>query len=116
MVRDCTSYDMEYSECKAWRGRFHQHYTLGESRDCTAWAEDRKDCHRWADNQDVDALQRIVGHERVRMRERYSGHLLNNTWERRDGPPPEFTKTLPTHLQRVEEWRQDPLKKACVIS
>ena len=50
------------------------------------------------------------------MRQRYTGHLQNDVWERRTEPPQEFTKQLPEHLQKKDLNLDDPFKNACVIS
>lgn len=101
MVRPCHLYKEEYSDCTSMKSRFHQHFVQGSFCDCGPWKRDYNNCTEWTDNENRKAFKELIDSELARRRERLSGHLINDTWEKRsEQPPPGWNDPLPEHIEK----------------
>jgi len=106
LVRKCEDYYDELKECKNMRARFHQHFIYGESLPCDQWETDYKNCMKFRQTRSEELRDAMIESERVRVFERLSGHLNNDTWKKRKNPPENWNKPLPERLQkRADESR-----------
>lgn len=102
MVRPCSIYQDEYSDCTSMRGRIHQYFVFGTTVDCAEWKRDENNCEKWKGEGDVKALKSIVENEKKRRNDRMESHLANDVWEKRDGPPTDWNTPLPEWFQKRE--------------
>jgi len=102
-IRKCECYESELKACRAPTARLHQYYVHGESQDCEQWKLNLEDCKKWRDNEDEEAVKRIIGREDVRLAWRWKGHLANDVWEKRKEPPQDWNRPLPEHLADAAE-------------
>ncbi|KAK7075112.1 hypothetical protein SK128_023284 [Halocaridina rubra] len=95
LVKPCERYKEELSECRSIKRKFHQYYIHGETKDCSQWKADYKNCLDYRKNKNIDALSSVIDSEKVRCRERLSGHYKNTVWEKRESPPDDWSSPLP---------------------
>ncbi|KAJ8940631.1 hypothetical protein NQ318_020688 [Aromia moschata] len=103
MIRRCTVYDDEYSECTSIKGRFNQYFIFGKSLDCSQWKKDSLNCYKWVEENDVNAGKELVASEKARREQRLLPHYKNDVWEKRESPPEDWNKPLPEHMLKEYE-------------
>lgn len=98
-------YKDEYDDCTSFKARFHQYFINGENTDCTQWQTDYKNCVRYRDSNgnDVQAGVAVIKSEEERRLKRFHGHYANNVWEKRNAPPPDWSKPLPEWMEKKNE-------------
>ncbi|CAH1154027.1 unnamed protein product [Phaedon cochleariae] len=104
MIRRCTYYDEEYSDCTSYRARFNQYFIFGKTLDCSQWKKDSVNCYKWKDTEDVKAANELVQNEKQRRKERLLPHYSNDVWVKRKSPPEDWNKPLPAHIQQEYEY------------
>lgn len=109
MLRECESYKKEMKSCYALKSRFYQFYIHGRASDCSNWEESFHDCKSWTRYADLDAANRVIQHEKERIKTRLSGHFENNVWEKRSSPPEDWEAPLPDWFK--ERQKTSNLKK-----
>ncbi|XP_022190703.1 UPF0545 protein C22orf39 homolog [Nilaparvata lugens] len=107
LVKNCSWYDEEYSDCKSVRGRFHQYFVHGDLLDCSPWKRDMANCERWTKNKDRDSLEELINSEMKRREERLKPFKENEVWENRTSPPENWNSPLPPWLE--EEYKNSYL-------
>lgn len=75
----------------------------GDSLDCSSWEHDFEDCVRFEEKGDLKAAKKVIDNEEGRRKERMKAHYGNNIWKKRNGPPADWSKPLPDHLQKGYE-------------
>ncbi|XP_041347459.1 UPF0545 protein C22orf39 homolog [Gigantopelta aegis] len=105
MIRPCDFYREEYHDCKSLRGRFNQYYVFGTLEDCNQWKRDLDNCVRFMDTSSPDAAEKVLEHERVRMKTRLAAARGNDVWEYRTSPPPEWN----AHLEKWTKQKQNTI-------
>ncbi|CAH1800739.1 unnamed protein product, partial [Owenia fusiformis] len=104
MVRPCEAFKDEYSECKSWKGRFHQTYVYGNHFDCSRWKEDFENCMKFRKYDDLDALDKVLKHEKERRKNRLRAAHNNDVWEYRSEPYKEWNSPLSeANAQQAEQ-------------
>ncbi|XP_018561454.1 UPF0545 protein C22orf39 homolog [Anoplophora glabripennis] len=103
MIRRCTVYDEEYSDCTSIRARFNQYFIYGKTLDCSQWKKDSLNCYKWTENYDIKAAEELIESEKQRRRERLLPHYQNDIWVKRKTPPENWDKPLPEFLQKGYE-------------
>ncbi|CAH0555346.1 unnamed protein product [Brassicogethes aeneus] len=103
MIRKCSLYDDEYSDCTSIKGRFNQYFIFGDPLDCTQWKIDSKNCYKYVDNNDFKAGEELIKSEKKRRLQRLLPHYANDVWERRKTPPEDWNKPLPEHMLKEYE-------------
>ncbi|GAV04199.1 hypothetical protein RvY_14511 [Ramazzottius varieornatus] len=103
MIRPCEMYKEEYRDCNSYRGKFHQLFTTGETRDCSEWKEDYVNCVKYQDTLDLQALKSIIAHEKQRVATRVANVLSNDVWQLRDEPRTDWNSPLPEHLENLRQ-------------
>ncbi|XP_023946876.2 UPF0545 protein C22orf39 homolog [Bicyclus anynana] len=103
LIRDCEVYKDEYKECTSFRGRFHQYFIYGDTLDCNQWKKDYNNCCKWTDDKDLKAAEAVINSEKNRRLERLKSHYQNDTWTKRDGPPPDWEQPLPDWMVKRDE-------------
>lgn len=93
-------YKGEYRECKSIKGRFNQYFIFGEYLDCTQWANDYNNCQKYSWFNDEEAAKAVIQSELVRRTERLKAHYDNDTWTKRESPPPDWAKPLPGFMAK----------------
>ncbi|GLV32461.1 uncharacterized protein CBL_00829 [Carabus blaptoides fortunei] len=103
MIRPCEMYREEYNDCRSVKGRFHQYFIHGETKDCGQWKKDFDNCSKWKDANDLKAANEVLESEKERRKERLKAHYANNVWEKRNQPPEEWSKPLPEWISKDYE-------------
>lgn len=103
MVSPCEVYWEEYRECTRLRGRFHQYFIHGETKECTSLWNDYRNCIKWRKTNDKTALNKVIESETQRLRKRLKAMYENDVWEYRDEPPADWSKPLPEWMQKQNE-------------
>ncbi|KAG5871997.1 hypothetical protein JTB14_030839 [Gonioctena quinquepunctata] len=104
MIRRCSVYDEEYSDCTSFKARFNQYFIFGKTLDCSQWKKDSINCYKWTEKQDVKAASELIQAEKTRRKERLLPHYANDVWEKRKAPPEDWNKPLPEYLQKEYEY------------
>lgn len=78
-IRPCFLYKEEYSDCKSIKGRFHQYFIDGESKDCLQWKRDYDNCSRYEEKNDLKAAHAVVQSEEDRRKQRFKGNTLRSS-------------------------------------
>ncbi|ETN67002.1 hypothetical protein AND_001217 [Anopheles darlingi] len=103
-IRPCYLYNEEYDDCTSIKARFHQYFIHGESIDCNQWKRDFDNCSRFEkDPNDTKSGLELIRSEQSRCEERMRAHYSNNVWSKRAGPPEDWAKPLPEHMQKEYE-------------
>ncbi|XP_030764195.1 UPF0545 protein C22orf39 homolog [Sitophilus oryzae] len=110
MIRDCSIYDEEYSDCTSIKARFNQLFIFGKVQDCIQWKKDSDNCYKFCNDNDLTAAAQLIQSEKNRRKERLLSHLKNNVWTKRDGPPKNWDSPLPKRLQEQYEGSYLALK------
>ncbi|CAH1405569.1 unnamed protein product [Nezara viridula] len=129
MVRNCSLYDDEYSDCTSMHARIHQYFVKGKMDDCRQWKRCYNNCVKWEETKDRRAFKELIDDELDKRKERLSGHLDNDVWEKRREPPPHWNDPLPPHIEKriknsyldqvTQQMKEGDSKKdssLCVIS
>ncbi|XP_046390655.1 UPF0545 protein C22orf39 homolog [Ischnura elegans] len=103
LVRPCSIYKEEYSDCTSIKGRFHQYFIHGSTIDCAQWGRDADNCVRWEENKDAKALESLIESERNRRTGRLETYIKNDVMTLRKSPPEDWNKPLPGWMQ--EEYK-----------
>lgn len=98
MIRKCSLYNDEYSDCTSMHARIHQYFIKGKMEDCGQWKRCYNNCIKWEETKDRKAFKELINDELDKRKERLSGHLGNDVWEKRTDPPSNWNDPLPPHI------------------
>jgi len=107
LLSPCEFYRLIDKECRTYASEATTLWVSAERAKCDQWKEAYENCNKWKENNDRDALEKVLNFERSLFKMRQIDLFFNNVWKLRDGTrggsePAHFNAPLPPFLRKPE--------------